>query len=186
MLDYYTAPPRKSRNGRLNGPQALPIAPRFWSKINKDGPIPAHCPQLGPCWLWTGGTRQRGYGSLSGLRAHRISWGIHFGPIPPALLVCHHCDNRLCVRPDHLFLGTHSDNSRDMVSKRRHRAATHPMPRGSASNNSKLKEDQVVVILRRYTEGALQADLARQFGVGQTTISAIVRRLTWRHLPIET
>lgn len=96
-----------------------PTVARFWLKVNKNGPVPPHRPELGPCWLWTGARDRGGYGQFSG-RAHRWSWLIHHGYRPGhGLFVCHHCDNPPCVRPDHLFLGTASDNARDMVAKGR-------------------------------------------------------------------
>ena len=98
-----------------------PLSERFWR----------HVDQSGDCWVWTGSLTNGGYGHL-GLggrdggtdRAHRVSWRLHFGEIPSGLWVLHKCDNPPCVRPEHLFLGTHDDNMRDCVSKSRHRAAT--------------------------------------------------------------
>jgi hypothetical protein len=92
-----------------------PIAERFWPKVRKsDG-----------CWVWTGTRSPEGYGRLSSERgrpplyAHRVSWEIHYGPIPEGYGVHHHCDNRPCVRPKHLFCSPHADNMRDMMAKGR-------------------------------------------------------------------
>ncbi len=108
-----------------------PIAERFWAKVNKEGPIVRD--GLTPCWMWTGTLSRRGYGSLSRgrrdqghVRATRLSWELHVGPIPDGLFVLHHCDNPPCVRPEHLFLGTQRDNITDMVSKGRRGGPTPP------------------------------------------------------------
>lgn len=103
-----------------------PAEDRFWEKVRKgDG-----------CWEWQG-VLQRGYGILhvdgKAMRAHRLSWELHNGSIPEGLYACHHCDNKKCVRPDHLFLGTHLDNIADasmkgllpMVPAARKRQQTH-------------------------------------------------------------
>ena len=97
---------------------------RFWDKVNKDGPLPDQdkYPGLGFCWEWTACITIDGYGSFNfegqSQLAHRISWLITFG-VYPEEYVLHRCDNRLCVRPDHLFLGTNADNIQDMVNKGR-------------------------------------------------------------------
>ena len=112
-----------------------PLADRFWEKVNKLGPVPAHRPRLGRCWVWVGSTRRDGYGQIgcnvpSGRRrclaAHRVSWTIRFGIIPKKLWVLHACDRRVCVRPSHLFLGTPRDNSRDMGFKGRQALQINP------------------------------------------------------------
>jgi hypothetical protein len=101
------------------------LAERFWPRVDKNGPV--H-PTLGtPCWLWTGGKfKQTGYGVITrGTRAegidttHRVSWELTNGSTDQFVL--HHCDVRLCVNPAHLFLGTQTDNHRDMTAKGRNK-----------------------------------------------------------------
>lgn len=103
------------------------VAARFWAKVDKNGPVPAHCPELGPCWLWTRATDRRGYGRFGigpaancrMFGAHRVAMALT-GTIPPDdLFGCHHCDNPPCCNPAHLFLGTCADNCADMVAKGR-------------------------------------------------------------------
>lgn len=93
---------------------------RFWNKVDKR--------TEDECWIWMGAKVNGGYGCITvdseNIVAHRYSWIIHNGNIPAGLLVCHHCDNPPCVNPIHLFLGTNSDNTLDMVEKNRH-AKTH-------------------------------------------------------------
>jgi endogenous inhibitor of DNA gyrase (YacG/DUF329 family) len=106
-----------------------PAVPRFWRYVDKNGPIPAQRPDLGPCWVWTGSTAGGGYGQFSVggrtahrfIPAHRYCWELHNGPIPAGLWGLHKCDNPPCVRPEHLFIGTCKDNVDDMIRKGRQR-----------------------------------------------------------------
>ena len=99
------------------------VVSRFWSKVNKDGSIPSHRPDLGQCWEWTA-SLVHGYGQISiggrsfnPARANRVAWVIANGEIPEGLGICHACDNRKCVRPSHLFPGTQQDNMKDFSGK---------------------------------------------------------------------
>lgn len=140
---------------------------RFWSKVTKsDG-----------CWLWAGTTDGRyGLVSVDGrmLKAHRVSWELHNGPIPAGMVVCHTCDTPRCVRPDHLFLGTMADNSHDRDRKGRQRS-----PLGEASPNAKLTEDDVRAI-RASDEPA--SIVGPRYGVTPTNVGYIRDRRTWRHV----
>lgn len=162
-----------------------PLVDRFWEKVKKsDG-----------CWEWQGSTAGSGYGQLkvpgaSRIGAHRFSWELHYGPIPPGLFVCHHCDNRTCVRPDHLFLGTSAENNADAARKGRFPKGKESYPgkhperyfRGQDNPNARLTDAAVRDIRRRCAAGESQRSLAREYGVDQTLISLVVLRKAWRHI----
>ena len=175
------------RHSRSNGPQRTivwgTVEERFWAKVER-----------GPgCWEWKASRSRQGYGQFgmdrggprwSNSPAHRVAWEFTYGPIPSGLLICHRCDNPPCCNPEHLFLGTVSENAVDSVAKGRWMVHRHRnQPCGERNINAKLTEAAVRDIRRRYAEGGIsQQTLADEYGVGQTKISAVVRRQTWRHV----
>ena len=155
---------------------------RFWSKVDKGGPIPTHKPELGPCWVWTAST-SAGYGRFwvtgRGLRgSHTVSWVLAHGQIPSGMDICHRCDNPPCVRPEHLFLGTRSENMRDMGRKGRGGGGA----KGERNRNARLTETQVIEIRTRFAAGELGYVLAAEFGVGYRKLSRIVCGHAWGHV----
>ena len=148
-------------SGRKHQP-FLPTEPRFWRYVAKsDG-----------CWEWTRGVNSKGYGRINhqgkNMLTHRYSWDLHNGPIPVGLYVLHHCDNRRCVRPDHLFLGDAGDNARDMAQKERVVSMT-------------LTADDVWAI-RRLHQPRLRRELAVLFDTNPSHISHLVLRRSWKHV----
>lgn len=120
------------------------------------------------------------------MRTHRIAWELTYGPVPDGLCVCHHCDNRACCNPSHLFVGTKKDNTADMWSKGRQRPQCYTggfymyPPRGRRNVKAKLCPADVLEIRRRYATGnESQAAIGRAFGIRQTQVSRIVRGEHW-------
>ena len=173
---------------------SLTTEERFWAKVNKDGPTQPH--MATPCWVWTGVPHQLGgYGRLSvsgrPRYAHHLSWEMAHGNRGSAS-VLHRCDNGVCIRPDHLFLGTQADNVADMISKGRDRrprgdqsgARKHPesQVRGDAAWNAKLTPDAVRAIRAAYALGESGAALGRRFGVSGVVALHVAKGLRWRHV----
>ena len=152
----------------------MTLVTRLWSRVIAD--------PHSECWVWIGYRDAFGYGQIGiGGRklefTHRLAWQLANGPIPAGLLVLHTCDNPPCVRPSHLFLGTHADNTADMMAKGRHRCV--PL-RGEQNGHARLTGDQVEDIRRFYTGGGIsQRRLARLFCVVQGTIGHILHGRTW-------
>lgn len=146
------------------------VEDRLWSKVIRHPT---------DCWIFTGCDNGYGYGLLqvgrAALKAHRLAYESANGPIPPGSLVCHTCDNRKCVRPSHLFLGTHADNNADMIQKGR---AVYP--KGEKHGCAKLTEDQVRVI--RAHRGRGLTALAKGYGISYCTIKFIRSGRLWKHL----
>lgn len=157
----------------------IAIEERFWSKVNKNGSIPSHVPHLGKCWEWTANISKFGYGNFylkgdSG-RSHRIAWRLTFGEIPDLMHVLHKCDNRKCVNPAHLFLGTEQDNSDDKFSKGRHISL-----KGEDNPIHKLTTKQVNEIRQLFLSGSkTRKQLAEYYSVNVTTIAKIIRNESW-------
>lgn len=138
---------------------------RFWEKVIKLGPA--------DCWEWQASTAHGGYGMIQNgkdyMKAHRFSWEIHFGPIPENIWVLHKCDNRKCVNPNHLFLGTPVDNVQDMMQKGRFILCS-PEKRG----NAKLSEKDVEEIRRLACQGTKQRQIAEIYNISQSLVSSII------------
>lgn len=135
------------------------------------------------CWEWSGLRMPKGYGrfgwsSTRGmLLAHRCSWMIFRGDLPSNLCVCHKCDNPPCVNPEHLFLGTKSDNTQDMLSKGRAKKSGMP---GENNPAARLTAEQVAAIRGLKSTGMTQRARGKLFNVSDVTVSLIDRGVTWR------
>lgn len=138
---------------------------RFWKYVDKKS--------NNECWNWTASYFVNGYGQIrvnkKKILSHRFSWEIHFGEIPKDLCVLHKCDNRKCVNPSHLFLGTHADNVKDRDNKNR--------------QYSKLTNYQVKEIKQLCNKGnCYQKEIAKVFNVSRQTIGMIKNNKIWRHI----
>jgi hypothetical protein len=146
---------------------------RFWAKVAKGD----------SCWLWAAAIGSTGYGNFTVrrnrktvyVRASRYSWELHFGPIPDGLFVCHSCDNRTCVNPAHLFLGSNKDNQDDMRGKGRDRGYAP----GTRNCSVKLTADQVQEIRRLHSAGMSSLQIARLFPVRARQIRRIIAGERW-------
>ena len=153
---------------------ALPnIESRFWSYVEID--------DRSKCWEWSGTVDNQGYGVLStkrgfaAIKAHRLSWYLHYGDIPEGLSVCHACDNPKCVNPNHLMLGSTTANVIDAYKK--NHLKMYKWGLGENNNSAKLSKIQVQKIREEYANGATYLELADKYQCGN--IARIVRNKSY-------
>ena len=153
---------------------AATVLQRFFNKVDS-----ADWVSRDHCWLWRGRRNGRGYGNISikgrTTNAHRAAYMLFVGPVPKGMNVCHTCDNRICVNPNHLFIGTQHDNMQD--AKRKGRTTL-----GEKNGRAKLTDSDVRVIVRRIDIGHSQCAIAQDFGVTYQTIGNIQRGVRWSHV----
>lgn len=157
------------------GIQSLSHADQFWAYVDR-------IDDVNSCWNWQGRKNKGGYGRFSinlggkikHSYSHRYAWSLENGEIPEGLQACHKCDNRSCVRPSHLFLGTPLENTADMKSKNRGL-------KGAQVNTAKLTESDVLDI--RAIAGTKKVyEIAKQFGISNSHASLIINRRSWKHI----
>lgn len=143
--------------------------------------------KTGTCWLWIGGMREKGkYGRYKQKPAHRVAYSLFNGEIPEGMWVLHHCDVMNCVNPEHLYAGTPADNVRDTTERRGwNYGKDHWMNqnrdrfRGAGNNSAKLNEERVKKIRALAADGIIGVAIAKQFGVGNTTVYDIINNQSW-------
>jgi hypothetical protein len=155
--------------GRGKSEKGLSVSERFWNKVDK---------QKDGCWYWTGIKDPGGYGRffVGGklISAHRYSYEYHIEPIPEGLIVRHYvCDNRACVNPEHLKLGTKADNTNDLKKSGR-------MARGAQLSN--LTDVAILKIRQFYRDGTPPKVLAEKFGLKPGAITPILTGENWSHV----
>jgi predicted XRE-type DNA-binding protein len=142
--------------------------------------------QTDGCWLWQGVRTWNGYGRFylrdrgKHVGAHRYAWERANRPLLPGEIVRHHCDTPLCVRPDHLAVGSQGDNLHDAAIKGRLGGAVHG--KGERHRFAKLRDEDVPKIRALLASGLQQREIASRFGVHQSQISRISSGSRWRHV----
>lgn len=161
---------------------------RFWAKVDRDGPVPAHLPELGPCWVWTAYRYHFGHGAfrLGGrnVGAHRVAYVLAHGQIAPGLMVRHLCNNPPCCNARHLAQGTQKDNMADRDAAGRHGLKLYPeaAARGERNGAAKLTSADVVEIRALTRAGEKRGDVATRFGITKNSVTRIVHGHRWAHV----
>lgn len=151
----------------------------FWSSVAVG--------EADECWLWQGAMSANGYGSFKTGRkvcdgAHRVAYTLFNKASPGAMHVCHKCDDPRCVNPNHLFLGTRTDNMQDKIRKGRSRNGDQ---RGEKNPRSKLSADQVAEVKAKILSGKTNTSIAKDYGVSHHLISKIRRGKAWGSVPLQ-
>ena len=151
--------------------KSTPMAERFWRFVNKSE----------GCWEWTGYTATNGYGTIqrnhAPVLAHRASWEIANGAVPAGMSVLHKCDNRRCVNPSHLWVGTQAQNMADMVAKGR-------SMRGAKCGRRKLTSVQADEVKLHVALGTPTPEIARKYCISRTAVYNIISGKCWKGDPI--
>jgi len=161
----------------MSGRKRTSIEERFWEKVDKTE----------ACWNWTGYISNHGSGAfVIGTKRYlpyRVSWEFINGPIPKGMQVCHKCDNRKCVRPDHLWLGTQKDNVQDMIEKGRQSTFDKTSIRGELCGNSKLNSKQVLEIREHRKNNTLDSkEISKMYNISRTHVYWIWHKKVWNHI----
>jgi hypothetical protein len=167
--DQIKGNPKSFRKGHQNRVNKRPLAERFWERVDVAGPD--------DCWEWKLSCFESGYGQWKvkpkNLRVHRVAYELSKGEIPDGLYVCHTCDNPPCCNPNHLWLGSNTDNQRDCIEKGR-----KVSPTGEGHGMAKLTAENVASIRAAHPRNTTRS-LALRFDVSQSQIRRIVTRTNW-------
>jgi len=164
-------PPVRKTNGSTTSRERIIQRLLWYTEVQPNG-----------CWHWTRVQTGCGYAQIGIdgklISVHRLSYELFVGPIPDGMVVCHKCDVRHCICPDHLWIGTYQDNTDDMMKKGRCAVI------GSNCKKSKLTDEKVIQIRKLKQSGISHSKIASLYGIHFTTVSDIVRGKIWKHLLI--
>lgn len=154
--------------------QGMPLEERFWLYVDKKGDS--------ECWNWVGSVKH-GYGNLHNdkrnIGSHKLSYILHRGKVPEGKEVCHRCNNRACVNPNHLYVGTHKQNMQQVTADKRWLRMDH---RGEKNNSAKIKATDVPIIRKLYSMGKYKKkQLAHLYNISISQIGRIINKRAWNY-----